>query len=478
MSNLQPKIEILLGKGDLKWLFFFFFVQPLTVLVDMVCPSLEVLFLSDIPSLVEIPSSFKNLHKLIYLEISNCINLENLPTDIKFENLGGLDLSGCSRLRSFPNISNNISFLYLNGTGIEEVPWWIENFSMLRCLRMNGCNKLQSVSLHVSKLKYLEKVDFSDCRALTEATLNGCPSGVAMETENIHYNLPFPHEAYSYLPDNYFSTASVDFFNCFKLDQEALIQKQLVFCKLMMLSGERVPSYFSYRNTGTSPLGISLIHAPLSQRIFKFKACAVVDCQSVPMTHDTFSIEVGCRFIGSLGNHSDVTSPPLYFSNLKLGTQLVIFEFSFLLNEQKARVAELYYVQSLLKGYIQLRTSQVYLENKLPGLDMEGPPRHEVQYNIKEWGIEGPIKNEVSSFTLGSVTHAPKQNAAQEQQLQLDQLMEMFQNIAQVQGNNFGQWNFPEKQQFNNFQQGDQPPMEAQANARPHLLKKARKNFC
>lgn len=391
----------------------------------------------------------------MYLEISNCINLETLPTDIYFESLGALDLSGCSRLRSFPNISTNISYLFLNRTGIEEVPWWIETFTGLKSLCMNGCNKLHSISLHMSKLQCLERVEFSDCGALTNASLNG-------------YKLPIPHEASSSLPDNYFSKASVDFFKCFKLDQEALIQKQLVFCKLMMLSGERVPSYFTHRATGTSPLDISLLHAPLSQGIFKFKVCVVVDCESVPMTHDTFSIMVRCRFVGRLGNLFDVATPPLYVSNLKLGSQLVIFEFSILLNEEKARVAELYYVESMLKGYLQIQTSQVYPDYKLRELDLEEPPQHEVQYSIKEWGIEAPIpsmvQNETPSFMFGSSSSSsrPTQNVQQKQQFQ--QFMEMFGDYAQVQGNNFGQGNFSPKQQFNNFQQGYQDPNQAQEN--------------
>ena len=371
--------------------------------MDMVCPCLKVLFLSDIPRLVELPPSFKKFHKLLCLEISNCINLETFPTDINLK--FALDLSGCSRLRSFPNISRfstNLSYLFLDRTGIEEVPWWIEDFSQLKYLRMNGCNKLHSVSLNMSKLEYLDTVDFSDCGELTNANLIG-------------YKLPAPQDASSSsLPDNFFSTSSLDFFNCFKLDQEALIQKQLVFCKLLMLSGERVPSYFTHRTTGTSTLDISVFHAPHSQRSFKLKVCVVVECESIPMAHDTFKIQVACRLIGRTGNHFDVACPSLYIKNLKLGSQLVIFEFSIPINEEKARKAELYYMESLLKGYLQLETRQVYLDHILPGLDLEEPPQHEVPYNIKEWGIDAPIsnkvQNEVPSCTFGSSSSHPKKN--------------------------------------------------------------------
>jgi len=41
-------------------------------------------------------------------------------------------------LRSFPEISRNISYLYLDKTAIEEVPQWIEDISGLSDLSMSG----------------------------------------------------------------------------------------------------------------------------------------------------------------------------------------------------------------------------------------------------------------------------------------------------------------------------------------------------
>ena len=92
-------------------------------------PSMRQLYLSDIPSLVELPSSFQNLRQLEKLEIENCLNLETIPTGINLKSLWKLNLSGCSRLRTFPDISTNIKYLYLNETAIEEVPCWIEKFT-------------------------------------------------------------------------------------------------------------------------------------------------------------------------------------------------------------------------------------------------------------------------------------------------------------------------------------------------------------
>ncbi|CAA7058188.1 unnamed protein product [Microthlaspi erraticum] len=212
--------------------------QPLTPLMDMLSPSLRYLVLSDIPTLVELPSSFQNLNDLETLGITDCINLETLPNGINFESLDKLDLSGCSRLRIFPDISTNISQLNLSGTAIEEVPWWIESFSNLIAIRMRVCKSLKHVSLNISKLKRLEEVDFSNCGALTEVSLND------------HSKLPILDEASPSLRED---NIKLDFRNCFNLNQEALIEKQTVKTEKLILPGEEVPSYFTYQTSETYP---------------------------------------------------------------------------------------------------------------------------------------------------------------------------------------------------------------------------------
>ncbi|RID45192.1 hypothetical protein BRARA_I01937 [Brassica rapa] len=139
-------------------------VQSLAALMTALTPLLTKLYLSNITSLVELPSSFQNLNKLEQLRITECIYLETLPTGMNIESLDYLDLSGCTRLRSFPEISTNISTINLNNTGIEEVPSWIGNFSKLRFLYMRKCFKLKCVSLNICKIKQLEKADFTVSR--------------------------------------------------------------------------------------------------------------------------------------------------------------------------------------------------------------------------------------------------------------------------------------------------------------------------
>ncbi|CAL9241621.1 unnamed protein product, partial [Arabidopsis halleri] len=65
--------------------------------------------ISNCSSLVKLPSTIQYLNKLNYLDMSFCKNLEILPTGINLQSLNELNLQGCSRLRSFPCISTNIS---------------------------------------------------------------------------------------------------------------------------------------------------------------------------------------------------------------------------------------------------------------------------------------------------------------------------------------------------------------------------------
>ncbi|KAL0793945.1 hypothetical protein Bca101_065322 [Brassica carinata] len=246
-------------------------VQPLTPIMAMLSPSLESLCLSDISTLVELPSSFQNLHQLGKLEIKNCINLETLPTGINLQSLLQLDLSGCSRLRTFPGISTNIRILCLSETGIEEVPRWIKTFYRLEDLQMNGCNNLEYVYLNFCKYKYGLYVNFSHCTALTG--VGWCDS---------------PRR------DIY-----LDFTNCFNLDQEALLLQKTYFQSQLRLSGEEVPSYFTHRTNGTSSfLTVPLLPSSLSQPFLRFRACILFN--------DNMSdIDAEFRFTGSFWNCSD-----------------------------------------------------------------------------------------------------------------------------------------------------------------------------
>ncbi|WZZ32772.1 hypothetical protein YC2023_016173 [Brassica napus] len=79
-----------------------------------------------------------------------------LPTGMNLESLERFTLKGCSRLKSFPDISTNISVLDLSETAIEEFPssLRLENLAELGMCRMKSENLWERVQvdiqLHVS----------------------------------------------------------------------------------------------------------------------------------------------------------------------------------------------------------------------------------------------------------------------------------------------------------------------------------------
>ncbi|XP_020877447.1 disease resistance protein RPS6 isoform X2 [Arabidopsis lyrata subsp. lyrata] len=302
--------------------------------------NLLILNLRECLSLVELPSTIRNLHNLAELDMSGCTNLETFPNDVNLQSLKRINLARCSRLKIFPDISTNISELDLSQTAIEEVPWWIENFSKLEYLLMGKCDMLEHVFLNISKLKHLKSVDFSDCGRLTKARWNDYLSPVG--TEEDLYKLQVPDEASSSLPNNCVQQVELIFINCYKLNQEALIRQQLLFKKMILL-GEEVPLYFTHRTIGSSMV-IPLLDTSFSQQCFRFKACAVVDPNFLfPARRYKINIQVCCRLRGTCGNYFDYTDQPHRFSASKTDNYVYIFDCCFPLKEVNAPLAELDY---------------------------------------------------------------------------------------------------------------------------------------
>ncbi|PPR97255.1 hypothetical protein GOBAR_AA23409 [Gossypium barbadense] len=105
--------------------------------------SLEVCF--DGTNIKELPSSIENLRRLEVLNLKDCKSLRSFPTKIGMESLEKLILSGCSNLKRFPEIDGKMECLqelYLDGTGIKELPILIGNLSSLVLLNLKDCMNL------------------------------------------------------------------------------------------------------------------------------------------------------------------------------------------------------------------------------------------------------------------------------------------------------------------------------------------------
>ncbi|TXG68298.1 hypothetical protein EZV62_003233 [Acer yangbiense] len=127
---------------------------------------LEVIQLVDCKNLLDINSSLQHLNKLRYLYLSRCESLSRFSTNIHFESPVTLDLSGCTNLMEFPQVSGNIRKLDLINTGIEEIPSSIGSLTGLVELYISHCAKLKQISTSFCKLKSLETLLVIDCSKL------------------------------------------------------------------------------------------------------------------------------------------------------------------------------------------------------------------------------------------------------------------------------------------------------------------------
>nr|BCM95300.1 disease resistance-like protein [Brassica rapa subsp. pekinensis] len=151
--------------------------------------NLETLELSGCSSLVELPSSIGNLHNLKRLNLRNCSTLMALPVNINMKSLDFLDLSYCSVLKSFPEISTNIIFLGIKGTAIEEIPTSIRSWSRLDTLDMSYSENLRKshhafdliTNLHLSDTGIQEISPWvKEMSRLRELVINGCTKLVSL----------------------------------------------------------------------------------------------------------------------------------------------------------------------------------------------------------------------------------------------------------------------------------------------------------
>ncbi|XP_068329863.1 disease resistance protein RPV1-like [Pyrus communis] len=114
----------------------------------------------------ELPSSINNLTGLYFLVLKDCKELKSLPSSIHMTSLKTLDLSGCSSLEMFPEISEvmkELSYLNLSGSKIKELSSSINNLTRLSWLDLQDCKELKSLPSSICQLKSLRYVSLSGC---------------------------------------------------------------------------------------------------------------------------------------------------------------------------------------------------------------------------------------------------------------------------------------------------------------------------
>lgn len=275
-----------------------------------------------------------------------CEKLEVIPLNINLASLEVLDMEGCSKLKSFPDISKSIERIFMRNTGIEEIPPSISQWSCLESLDISGCLNLKIFS-HVPKsvvyiyltdsgierlpdcikdLPWLHYLYVDNCRKLV--SLPELPSSIkilsAINCESLERISSSFH----------CSNAKVEFSKSMNLDGEArrVITQQWVY-KRACLPGREVPPEFSHRARGDS-LSINLEDERVCSSSLRFKACLLL----LPSERNNICT-VYCRLICESGRliatHrfggvvKDFVTPHLFIFNSVLLEEVDVVRFEF-----------------------------------------------------------------------------------------------------------------------------------------------------
>jgi len=193
----------------------------------------------------EVPSSIQFLRSLRELYMIGCSKLESLPEiTVPMESLWRLILSETG-IKEIPSISFEhmpaLQILNLDGTPLKELPSSIQFLTRLRDLDMSGCSKLESfpeitvpmkslVELNLSKtgIKEIPSSSFKHMISLTTLNLDGTP---IKELPELPPSLRYLHTCGCSSLETVTSIIDIgrlqlrwDFTNCFKVDQKPLIE--------------------------------------------------------------------------------------------------------------------------------------------------------------------------------------------------------------------------------------------------------------
>ncbi|OAO89834.1 hypothetical protein AXX17_AT5G38640 [Arabidopsis thaliana] len=297
--------------------------------------NLKTLTLTGCESLVEIPSSIWNLQKLEMLYASGCIKLQVIPTNINLASLEEVNMSNCSRLRSFPDISSNIKRLYVAGTMIKEFPASIVGHWCRLDFLQIGSRSLKRLTHVPESVTHLDLRN-SDIKMIPDCVI-GLPHLVSLLVENCTKLVSIQGHSPSLVTlfaDHCISLKSVCcsfhgpisklmFYNCLKLDKESkrgIIQQS--GNKSICLPGKEIPAEFTHQTIGNL---ITISLAPGCEEAYstfsRFKACLLLS----PIKNFAFN-KINC-FLRSKGVEISRTTESIYpfVSGGSLSEHLFIF---------------------------------------------------------------------------------------------------------------------------------------------------------
>ncbi|KAK9938498.1 hypothetical protein M0R45_015231 [Rubus argutus] len=133
---------------------------------------LELLILEGCTRLYKVDPSIEELSRLTVLNLKGCKNLVHFAGSLRgLKSLKVLNLSGCSKVNKLPNDMGHLESLqelYVNGTGIRELPSSIGMLERLTLLNSKDCKNLVHFVGSLRGLKSLKVLNLSDCSKLNK----------------------------------------------------------------------------------------------------------------------------------------------------------------------------------------------------------------------------------------------------------------------------------------------------------------------
>ncbi|PON91046.1 TIR-NBS-LRR-like protein [Trema orientale] len=261
-------------------------------------------------------SEIDSLFRLEHFQLNDCIRLKCLPSSIMLKSVGNFNLSGCTMLKKFPEISEPMEYLtilLLDRIGIKELPSSIENLSKLRILRLYHCEHLEFLPKSIRNLNSLEELVIYCClklRCLPELPLSiryldakGCRS-LEMVSSSI---TSFEHDW-----DDHNCQEQFVFKDCLMLNQDArnniMVDAHFRLLRMAIVSSKygldpyhdsrseicwpakEIPTWFSYQSEGHS-MSIKLASDCLNNKLLGVAFCTIVDFMFLHSEH----YEISCR---------------------------------------------------------------------------------------------------------------------------------------------------------------------------------------
>ena len=110
------------------------------------------------------------------MNLAYCDNLLSLPETIcHLKSLAFLSCQGCSQLKSFPEIREdmeNLRELYLDRTAIQELPSSIRSLKGLQDLQLSNCSNLVKLPDNICNLTFLNYLNVNLCSKLDKFPQN------------------------------------------------------------------------------------------------------------------------------------------------------------------------------------------------------------------------------------------------------------------------------------------------------------------